>query len=191
MAMTIHVDIVSAEKEIYSGSVEAVFASAIMGELGIYPRHTPLLTRLKPGEVRVLVNGKEEQFYVSGGMLEVQPHLVTVLADTAMRAADVDEAAALEAKADAERALKDTDAKIDEILESNKPTTIRLKKSIPVHILYFTVYEENGLAYFKNDIYLYDKIIEESVEGNRKESFKIPEKRMISVKKQGKKPLSN
>ncbi len=113
MAMTIHVDIVSAEKEIYSGSVEAVFASAIMGELGIYPRHTPLLTRLKPGEVRVLVNGKEEQFYVSGGMLEVQPHLVTVLADTAMRAADVDEAAAIEAKADAERALKDTDAKMD------------------------------------------------------------------------------
>ncbi|HHA18310.1 MAG: F0F1 ATP synthase subunit epsilon [Gammaproteobacteria bacterium] len=113
MAMSIHVDIVSAEQEIYSGSVEAVFASAIMGELGIYPRHTPLLTRLKPGEVRVLVNGKEEQFYVSGGMLEVQPHVVTILADTAMRAADVDEAAALEAKADAERALKDTDAKMD------------------------------------------------------------------------------
>jgi F-type H+-transporting ATPase subunit epsilon len=113
MAMSIHVDIVSAEKEIYSGSVEAVFASAVMGELGIYPRHTPLLTRLKPGEVRVLVNGKEEQFYVSGGMLEVQPHVVTVLADTAMRAAEVDEAAALEAKADAERALKDTDAKMD------------------------------------------------------------------------------
>ena len=82
-------------------------------------------------------------------------------------------------------------SKIDEIIESNKPTTVRLKKSIPIHILYFTVYEENGLAYFKNDIYLYDKIIEESVEGNRKESFKIPEKRMISVKKQGKKPLSN
>ena len=84
-----------------------------MGELGIYRRHTPLLTRFKPGEVRVLVNGKEEQFYVSGGMLEVQPHVVTVLADTAMRAADVDEAAAIEAKADAERALKDTDAKMD------------------------------------------------------------------------------
>ncbi|RKZ79857.1 MAG: F0F1 ATP synthase subunit epsilon [Gammaproteobacteria bacterium] len=113
MTMTIHVDIVSAEKEIFSGPVEAIFASAIMGELGIYPRHTPLLTRLKPGEVRVLVNGKEEQFYVSGGMLEVQPHVVTVLADTAMRAADVDEAAAIEAKADAERALKDTDAKMD------------------------------------------------------------------------------
>lgn len=113
MAMTIHVDIVSAEKEIFSGLVEAVFASAVMGEVGIYPRHTPMLTRLKPGEVRVLVDGKEEQFYVSGGMLEVQPHVVTVLADTAMRATDVDEAAALEAKADAERTLKDSDAKID------------------------------------------------------------------------------
>jgi F-type H+-transporting ATPase subunit epsilon len=113
MAMTIHVDIVSAEKEIYSGLVDAVFASAVMGELGIYPRHTPLLTRLKPGEVRVLVNGKEEQFYVSGGMLEVQPHVVTVLADTAMRADDVDEAAALEAKENAERALKDTGAKME------------------------------------------------------------------------------
>jgi F-type H+-transporting ATPase subunit epsilon len=113
MAMTIHVDIVSAEKEIFSGLAEAVFASAVMGEVGIYPRHTPMLTRLKPGEVRVLVDGKEEQFYVSGGMLEVQPHVVTVLADTAMRATDVDEAAALEAKADAERALKDKDAKMD------------------------------------------------------------------------------
>ena len=114
MAMTIHVDIVSAEQEIFSGPVEAVFASAVMGEVGIYPRHTPLLTRLKPGEVRVLKsNGEEEQFYVSGGMLEVQPHVVTVLADTAMRADDVDEAAALQAKADAERALKDKTAKRD------------------------------------------------------------------------------
>jgi len=113
MAMTIHVDIVSAEHEIYSGSAEAVFASAVMGELGIYPRHSPLLTRLKPGEVRLLLNGEEEQFYVSGGMIEVQPHVVTILADTAMRAKDVDEAAALEAKADAERQLKDTDAKLD------------------------------------------------------------------------------
>jgi F-type H+-transporting ATPase subunit epsilon len=113
MAMTIHVDIVSAENEIFSGAVEAVFASAIMGEVGIYPRHTPMLTRLKPGEVRVLLNGEEQQFYVSGGMLEVQPHVVTVLADTAMRADDVDEAAAIAAKEDAERALKDTDAKMD------------------------------------------------------------------------------
>ena len=113
MAMTIHVDIVSAEREIFSGAVEAIFASAVMGELGIYPRHTPLLTRLKAGDVRVLVDGKEEQFYVSGGMLEVQPSVVTVLADTAMRAADVDEAAALEAKENAQRALDDSDAKID------------------------------------------------------------------------------
>ena len=82
-------------------------------------------------------------------------------------------------------------SKIEEILASNKPTTIRLKKYIPVHMIYFTVYEEDGLAYFKNDIYLYDKIIEESVEGNKKETFKIPSKRMISVKKQGSKPLSN
>jgi murein L,D-transpeptidase YcbB/YkuD len=81
--------------------------------------------------------------------------------------------------------------KIDQILETNKPTTIRLKKAIPVHILYFTVYEEDGLAYFKHDIYLYDKIIEESVEGNKKSTFKIPAKRMISVKKQRAKPLSN
>jgi F-type H+-transporting ATPase subunit epsilon len=114
MAMTIHVDIVSAEQEIFSGLAEAVFASAVEGEVGIYPRHTPLLTRLKPGEVRVLKsNGEEEQFYVSGGMLEVQPHVVTVLADTASRAADVDEAAALQAKADAERALSDKSAKKD------------------------------------------------------------------------------
>jgi len=113
MAMTIHVDIVSAEQEIYSGLVDAVFATAAMGEIGIYPRHTPLLTSLKPGEVRVLVNGKEEHFYVSGGMLEVQPHVVTVLADTAMRADDVDEAAAIETKAAAERSLADSGASLE------------------------------------------------------------------------------
>jgi F-type H+-transporting ATPase subunit epsilon len=113
MAMTIHVDIVSADTSIYSGLVEAIFASAIMGEVGIYPRHTPMLTRLKPGEVRVLVGGKEEQFYVSGGILEVQPSLVTILADTAVRADDLDEAAALEAKTDAERSLKDNGAKLE------------------------------------------------------------------------------
>ena len=83
------------------------------------------------------------------------------------------------------------DEKIAKILETNKPTTIRLKKAIPVHILYFTVYEEDGLAYFKHDIYLYDKIIEESVEGNKKSTFKIPDKRMISIKKQKDKTLSN
>jgi F-type H+-transporting ATPase subunit epsilon len=113
MAMTIHVDIVSAEKEIFSGKAEAVFASAIMGEVGIYPRHTPLLTRLKAGEVRVLNGDKEDHFYVSGGMLEIQPHVVTVLADTAARAADVDEAAAIAAKEAAEKALNDKSAERD------------------------------------------------------------------------------
>ncbi|MDX1574301.1 MAG: F0F1 ATP synthase subunit epsilon [Methylophaga sp.] len=113
MAMTIHVDIVSAEESIYSGLVEAVIASAQQGEVGIYPRHAPLLTRLKPGEVRLLKDGKEEHFYISGGILEVQPHIVTILADTALRADDVNEAAALEAKASAEKALTDKSAKLD------------------------------------------------------------------------------
>ena len=113
MAMTIHVDIVSAEQAIFSGEVEAVFASAKMGEVGIYPRHTPLLTTLKPGEVRVLKDGKEEHFYVSGGMLEVQPHVVTVLADTAARASNLDEAAAVAAKEAGEKAMKDKSSKID------------------------------------------------------------------------------
>jgi F-type H+-transporting ATPase subunit epsilon len=114
MAMTIHVDIVSAEKGIYSGLVEAVFVTATMGELGIYPRHTPLLTSLKPGEVRIqLAGGKQEQFYVSGGMLEVQPHVVTILADTAMRADDVDEAAAIAAKEAAEKTLAESDVTLD------------------------------------------------------------------------------
>jgi F-type H+-transporting ATPase subunit epsilon len=108
MAMTIHVDIVSAEAEIFSGTANMVFAPAEMGEVGIAPRHTPLLTRLKPGEVRVQMEGKEEQFfYVSGGILEVQPHVITVLADTAMRAKDLDEAAALRVKDRAEKAMLD------------------------------------------------------------------------------------
>ncbi|WP_316367295.1 F0F1 ATP synthase subunit epsilon [Candidatus Thiodiazotropha sp. CDECU1] len=107
MAMTIHVDIVSAEGEIFSGLAEMVYAPAIMGEVGIAPRHTPLVTQLKPGEVRVDTgNSKEMQhFYVSGGILEIQPHVVTVLADTAIRAADLDEAAAQEAKRRAEDAM--------------------------------------------------------------------------------------
>lgn len=114
MAMTFHVDIVSAEAEIFSGTCEMVNAPAVMGELGIMPRHTPLLTRLKPGEVRVIrQGGKEEFYYVSGGMLEIQPHCVTVLADTAVRAKDLDEAAALEAKQHAEQALKDQKSDID------------------------------------------------------------------------------
>jgi F-type H+-transporting ATPase subunit epsilon len=114
MAMTIHVDIVSAEAEIFSGTANMVFAPAEMGEVGIAPRHTPLLTRLKPGEIRVQMEGKEEQFfYVSGGMLEVQPHVVTVLADTAMRARDLDEAAALRAKERAEKAMVDKKSDFD------------------------------------------------------------------------------
>jgi F-type H+-transporting ATPase subunit epsilon len=114
MATTFHVDIVSAEGEIFSGEASMVFAPAIMGELGIAPRHAPLLTTLKPGEVRVQTPAGEEQFfYVSGGALEVQPHLVTLLADTAVRARDLDEAAALQAKTRAEEALRDRGDKID------------------------------------------------------------------------------
>jgi F-type H+-transporting ATPase subunit epsilon len=114
MAMTIHVDIVSAEAEIFSGQANMVFAPAEMGEVGIAPRHTPLLTRLKPGEIRVQLEGQEEQFFfVSGGMLEVQPHVVTVLADTAMRAKDIDEAAAIKAKEEAEKAMADRKSDFD------------------------------------------------------------------------------
>jgi len=114
MAMTLHVDIVSAEAEIFSGTVTMVFAPAEMGEVGIAPRHAPLLTRLKPGEIRVQqADGSEQSFFVSGGMLEVQPHVVTVLADTAIRAHDLDEAAAMQAKERAERMLADKHADID------------------------------------------------------------------------------
>lgn len=113
MATTIHVDIVSAEGEIFSGEASMVFVPAIMGEIGIAPRHAPLLTTLKPGEVRVQTPAGEEQFfYVSGGALEIQPHQITVLADTAVRAKDLDEAAALQAKQRAEEALRDRSDKI-------------------------------------------------------------------------------
>jgi len=105
MSMLIHVEIVSAEGEIHSGQAEMIFAPAEMGEVGIAPRHAPMITRLRPGDVRVQLKGEIEHFYVSGGVLEVQPHLVTVLADTAIRAHDIDEAAALEAKRRAEAAL--------------------------------------------------------------------------------------
>ncbi|MDX1514796.1 MAG: F0F1 ATP synthase subunit epsilon [Gammaproteobacteria bacterium] len=112
---TIQVEIVSAEHEIFSGEAEMVFAPAVEGEVGVAPRHTPLLTFLRPGEVRVRKPGGEEEFfYVSGGILEIQPHVVTVLSDTAMRANDLDEAAALEAKERAERMLSDRQADIDE-----------------------------------------------------------------------------
>jgi F-type H+-transporting ATPase subunit epsilon len=113
MAMTLHVDIVSAEREIYSGTAEMVFAPLSTGEVGVLPRHAPLIARMKPGEVRVRTSSEELQFYVSGGVLEVQPHVVTVLADTAIRAKDMDEAAAQAAKQRAEEALKDRKADID------------------------------------------------------------------------------
>ncbi len=114
MAMTMHLDIVSAEHEIFSGVCEIVVAPAVMGEVGIYPRHTQMLTPLKPGEVRITKQGgEEESIYVSGGILEVQPHVVTILSDTAVRAADLDEAAALEAKEKAEQALKDQTSEIN------------------------------------------------------------------------------
>jgi F-type H+-transporting ATPase subunit epsilon len=114
MTMTVHVDIVSAEKEIFSGLAEMIFAPAELGEIGISPRHAPLITRLRPGEVRVKVSYNESYpFYISGGIIEVQPFLVTVLADTAIRAKDIDEAAAIEAKVRAEEALADKSGKID------------------------------------------------------------------------------
>lgn len=114
MAMTIHVDIVSAEEQIFSGPAEMVYAPAVMGEVGIAPRHTPLISPLKPGEVRLDVgSGKQEFFFISGGILEVQPNVVTVLSDTAIRADDLDEAAALEAKKRAEAALADQKTDID------------------------------------------------------------------------------
>ena len=111
---TIRVDIVSAEGEIHSGEATMVFAPAKMGEVGIAPRHAPLLTLLKPGEVRVETpDGEEEAFYITGGMLEVQPHLVTVLADTALRGDQLDEAAALAAAQEAERALEGVSEETD------------------------------------------------------------------------------
>jgi F-type H+-transporting ATPase subunit epsilon len=111
---TIHVDIVSAEGEIYSGDAAMVFAPARMGEVGIAPRHAPLLTALKPGEVRVEdTEGKEHFFYITGGMLEIQPHLVTVLADTALRGDQLDEAAALAARDEAARALEGVSEETD------------------------------------------------------------------------------
>ena len=114
MSMTIHVNVVSAEQEIFSGTAEMVYAPATEGEVGISPRHAPLLTGLKPGEVRVQVEGgKIEHFFISGGMLEVQPHVVTVLADTAQRAADLDEAAALAAKEPAETLMAETSSQME------------------------------------------------------------------------------
>ena len=107
-ATTIQVEIVSAEQEIWSGQGTMVFAPGEVGELGIAPRHTPLITRLKSGEVRVQQEGGEEQFFfITGGLLEVQPHVVTILSDTAIRADDLDQAAAEEAQKHAEEAMRD------------------------------------------------------------------------------------
>ena len=114
MAMTMHCDIVSAEKEIFSGRVTMVIANGTLGELGIMPGHAPLLTGIRSGPVRLKFdNGEEEVFFASGGYLEVQPSVVTVLADTALRADDVDEAAAMQAKEQAERALADRQSDFD------------------------------------------------------------------------------
>ena len=115
MALTVHVDVVSAEKSLFSGLAEVVIAPGEMGELGIYPRHAPLLTRIKPGSVRLKLPNQEEEelIYVSGGMLEVQPNVVTVLADTAIRGVDLDEGRALEAKRSAEEAMRDRKSDVD------------------------------------------------------------------------------
>ena len=114
MAMITHLDIVSAEKSIFSGPAEMVVATGLLGEVGITPGHAPLLTVLKPGEVRVTKQGGgEEIFYISGGMLEVQPQCITVLADSAERADSLDEAAAIEAKRRAEEAIANKDADFD------------------------------------------------------------------------------
>jgi len=111
---TFQLEIVSAEKSIFSGAVSSLVATGELGELGISPGHAPLLTSLKPGSVKVLDNdGNEEHFYVSGGMLEVQPHFTTILADTASRASDVDEAAAIAAKDAAEKAMADQNSEIE------------------------------------------------------------------------------
>jgi F-type H+-transporting ATPase subunit epsilon len=112
MANTIHVDVVSAEEQIYSGEAEFVILPGIEGELGVYPRHTPLFTQIKPGAVRIKLpdQDQEELVFVQGGFLEVQPHKVTVLADTAIRANDLDEVKALEAKKRAEEAMANKDS---------------------------------------------------------------------------------
>ncbi len=114
MAMTFHCDVVSAEQEIFSGLVELLVANGSEGELGLTYGHSPLLTRLKPGPIRLkLQKGEEQIFYVSGGFLEVQPHVVTVLADTALREGDMDEAAAEKAKELAEQAIKENAGDLD------------------------------------------------------------------------------
>ncbi|HEY2864504.1 MAG TPA: F0F1 ATP synthase subunit epsilon [Casimicrobiaceae bacterium] len=115
MANTIHVDVVSAEASIFSGEAEFVVLPGVMGELGIYPKHTPLITQIKPGAVRIKVPGQSEEqiVFVQGGFLEVQPDVVTVLSDTAIRAKDLDEAKAVQAKEAAEEAMQNKASKED------------------------------------------------------------------------------
>ena len=114
MASTVQCSIVSAEEEIFSGAVEMVVATGTIGELGIMPGHTPLLSGVKPGPVRlILEGGQEEVFFASGGYIEVQANHITILADTALRAADIDEAAAAQAQQEAEQKLSDAQAEID------------------------------------------------------------------------------
>ncbi|HUX65370.1 F0F1 ATP synthase subunit epsilon [Sulfuricella sp.] len=115
MAMTMHVDVVSAEHSLFSGVVEFLVVPATMGEVGIYPRHAPLITKIKAGSVRLKLPDRDEEelIYVSGGLLEVQPLVVTILADTAVRGRDLDEVKALEAKQRAEEAMRDRSAAID------------------------------------------------------------------------------
>lgn len=126
MANTLHVDVVSAEEQIYSGEAEFVVLPGVLGELGIYPRHTPLLTEIKPGAVRIKPpGGNEELVFVQGGFLEVQPHVVTVLADTAIRAKDLDEAKAQEARRAAEEAMQNKTSK-EEIAKAEAELSIAM-----------------------------------------------------------------
>jgi F-type H+-transporting ATPase subunit epsilon len=113
MANTIHVEVVSAEASIFSGDAEFIVLPGVMGELGIYPKHTPLITQIKPGTVRIKIPGQTEEqvIFVQGGFLEVQPDVVTVLSDTAIRARDLDEAKALQAKQAAEESMQNKTSK--------------------------------------------------------------------------------
>jgi F-type H+-transporting ATPase subunit epsilon len=144
MVMSVHVDVVSAEESIFSGLAEMIVVPGEQGELGIYPRHAPLLTRIKPGSVRIKLAekpGEETLIYVSGGILEVQPNMITVLADTAIRGADLDEARVLEAKRALEEAIKNRSADLDlakaqaELVEmvAQYQAIQKLRKQIPHH----------------------------------------------------------
>ena len=141
MSLRVHVDVVSAEEQIFSGEAEFAVFPGEAGELGIYPRHTPLLTRIKPGTVRLKLPDREEfeMFYVSGGILEVQPALVTLLADTAIRAHDLDEARAIRAKQQSEEALQHRTAELNyasaeaELAQSVSQLQLTKKKRKPTH----------------------------------------------------------